>query len=259
MFAEVAAAAMVGVTFSNSWVCLLLSLGTRTHSKKMAGAFIIGRFLGIMALGTIVALFGLIVDIPTKYYTLVFGIITILFAIYIFARHILPKMSIVQRFTILKKLRILGCSDCSHHLHKEASDSVHKDCDPSANPGGCEGCPNQHHHSPKKSSEVTGKSGFVYGALRGATPCLKMLILAPLLITVTFPMALLLTGVFAVASSIYPLIGFLVGGLITQLASVTRSPRTAVVLNLISLSLLLGIGIYYVYKFFTSDCALEGA
>ena len=77
-------------------------------------------------------------------------------------------------------------------------------------------------------------------------------------ITVPLPTAVLLTAVFAVASSIYPLIGFLVGGLITQFASLTRSSKAVVVLNLISLVLLFSIGVYYVYKFFTSSCSLEG-
>ena len=251
MYAEVLAAAMVGVSFSNSWVCLLLSLGTRTHSKRLAGAFIVGRFVGIMALGTLVALFGFFVDIPTRYYTLVFGVITILFALYIFARHILPKTGLVRRFPLLMKLRFLGCSDC--HDSEQAQGDPGQGCEaPSTCSEGCNNC------SPHKEADVTGTGGLLYGLFRGATPCLKMLILAPLLITVSFPMAILLTAVFAVASSIYPVIGFLVGGLITQFATISRSPRTVVVLNLISLTLLLSIGIYYVYKYFTSDCALEG-
>jgi hypothetical protein len=249
MLAEVLAAAMVGVSFSNSWVCMLLSLGTRTHSKRLAAAFIGGRFVGILALGTLVALFGFFIDIPTRYYTLVFGVITIMFALYIFARHILPKMSLARRFPALRRLRVLGCSDCSHMLQETTPDCK------TATSHDCSECPQKEHH---KNRDVTGTGGLLYGLLRGATPCLKMLILAPLLITVTFPMAILLTAVFAVASSVYPLIGFLVGGILTQFATISRSPKTVVLLNSVSLLLLLSIGIYYVYKFFTSDCALEG-
>jgi len=240
MLPEVAAAAMIGVSFWNSWICLLLSFGNRAHSKRMASSFILGRFIGIMVLGAIISLFGFFIDIPTDIYTLIFGVITILFAAFIFIRHILPGLRNPRR----AKLENGGCTDCG---------SCPAGCGTEKNTG-CRGC-SMHHGGGK---EITGKTGFFYGMFRGATPCLKMLILAPLLITTSFPLAILLTAVFAITSSAYPIIGFLIGDLITQIAAFKANPRISFTLNMVSLLTLLGIGIYYLNKYFTGQCVVGG-
>ena len=260
MLAEATAAAMVGVSFGNSWVCLLISLGTRTHSRKMAASFILGRFLGIMTLGTLMALFGIFLDLPAKLYTLIFGIITVLFAGYIFVQHILPRTRISRHLPWLGS----GCSGCkssgcgterSSGCDTDSSSDIGTDrssgCDTDRS-SGCTGC------ASRKRGRLTARSGFFYGAFRGATPCLKMMILAPLLIATGMPDALLLAGVFAIASTLYPIIGFLAGGLITEFAAFRDSRRTAFALNLVSMSILLSMGIYYIYRYFTVHCALEG-
>ena len=239
MWPELAAAAMIGVSFWNSWVCLLLSFGNRTHSKRMASSFILGRFTGIMVLGTIISLFGFFIDIPTDIYALVFGIITVVFAVFIFKRHILPGL----RKTKVRPGEKDGCTDCV---------SCAAGCG-TGKYSGCGGC--SMHGSYGK---ISGKMGFLYGMLRGATPCLKMLILAPLLIATGFPLAILLTAVFAVSSSAYPVIGFLIGDLISQIASLRANPRVSFGLNMLSLITLLGIGLYYMNKYFTGQCALGG-
>jgi len=236
MLAEATAAAMVGVSFGNSWVCFLISLGTRTHSRKMAASFILGRFLGIMVLGSLMALFGLFLDIPAKLYTLIFGIITVLFAGYIFIQHILPNTRMSKHLPWLGS----GCSGCK-------GSSCGTECS-----SGCGGCPS------RNKGRLTARSGFFYGAFRGATPCLKMMILAPLLITTGMPNALILTAVFAAASTLYPIIGFLAGGLITEFATFRDSRRTAFAMNIVSMIILLGMGIFYIYRYFTVQCAMEG-
>lgn len=240
MWPEVTAAAMIGVSFWNSWVCLLLSFGNRAHSKRMASSFILGRFIGIMTLGIIISLFGFLVDIPTDIYTLIFGIITLLFALFIFKRHIFPRLRTAKHMPRENS----GCTDCG---------SCSAGCGPEKNTG-CGGC-SMHHSS---GGKISGKTGFFYGMFRGATPCLKMLILAPLLITTGFPLAILLTAVFAVTSSAYPIIGFLIGDLITQLAAFKANPRISFSLNMVSLLTLLGIGIYYLNKYFTGQCVAGG-
>ena len=239
MWPEVAAAAMIGVSFWNSWICLLLSFGNRTHSKHMASSFILGRFIGIMLLGIIISLFGFLIDIPTDIYTLIFGIITVLFAVFIFKRHILPGLLASKNTSV----KIEGCTDCV---------SCSSGCGTEKKTG-CGGC-TMH----RSDGIISGKTGFFYGMFRGATPCLKMLILAPLLITTGFPLAVFLTAVFAVTSSAYPIIGFLVGDLITQIAAFKANPRINLTLNIVSILTLLGIGIYYLNKYFTGQCVVGG-
>jgi len=260
MLAEATAAAMVGVSFGNSWVCFLISLGTRTHSRKLAASFIMGRFLGIMVLGSLMALFGLFLDIPVKLYTLIFGIITLLFAAYIFVQHIIPR-TWISRHVPWMGSGCSGCesSGCNTHSTSGCSTGHSSGCSTDHSSGcstdrssGCGGC------SSWSKGRLTARSGFFYGAFRGATPCLKMMILAPLLITTGMPNALLLTAVFAAASTLYPIIGFLAGGLITQFATFRNSRRTAFALNLVSMFILLGMGIYYIFRYFTVQCAMEG-
>ena len=276
MLAEATAAAMVGVSFGNSWVCFLISLGTRTHSRKMAASFILGRFLGIMVLGSLMALFGLFLDIPAKLYTLIFGIITLLFAAYIFVQHIIPRTWISRHVPWMGS----GCSGCESSGcgtdrssgcgtdHSSECNTDHSSVRGTDHSSGCStdrssGCNTDHSSgcggcSSRSRGRLTAKSGFLYGAFRGATPCLKMMILAPLLITTGMPNALLLTAVFATASTLYPIIGFLAGGLITEFATFRDSRRTAFALNLVSMIILLGMGIYYIFRYFTAQCAMEG-
>ena len=53
------------------------------------------------------------------------------------------------------------------------------------------------------------KDFFILGIARGATPCLKIIVLVPLLIVSGLAFSFVLLIVFAISSSVYPIIGFL--------------------------------------------------
>jgi cytochrome c biogenesis protein CcdA len=68
----------------------------------------------------------------------------------------------------------------------------------------------------KKSRNMKSKHVFILGLFRGATPCLKIMILVPLLITADFWLALAIVIVYAITSTVYPIMGFLFGSLLRK-------------------------------------------
>jgi hypothetical protein len=247
MWAETVAAASVGLSFGNSWLCILLSLGTRAHSKSLALWFILGRFLGIMGLGLIAALFGLFVVIPQRYFILTFAIVTVVFGLAI----------LLQQYGWFSRIRF------DRHGHQAPVGCAHKHDGSGPRGRGAKGGHNGPGHPTGsgpacQGGGIGGKGGFVFGLIRGATPCVKFLILVPLVLVFPLPQAMLLVFIFALTSTIYPVIGFLLGNVIVNLP-IFGSPRKAAFrLAVLSSFILLGIGIYYLYKYLTFQCAYEG-
>ena len=87
----------------------------------------------------------------------------------------------------------------------------------------------------KHGSKMTKRYGFFLGVFRGATPCLKVFILAPLLIVVELPLAFLMILVFASASTVYPIIGFLSANLLKNFGKYDAYVQVAGAIILISI------------------------
>lgn len=260
MWAETVAAASVGISFGNSWLCILLSLGTRAHSKSLALWFILGRFIGIMSLGLIAALFGFFVVIPQKYFILTFAIVTVAFGLAI----------LLQQYGWLSRLGFKNHKNGAHpgcaHKHDgsgprgRAAKGWHGGHGKCAQDGGH----GMHDHNGGQTApacqreSIGGKGGFVFGLVRGATPCVKFLILVPLVLVFPLPQAMFLVFIFALTSTIYPIIGFLLGNVLVNLPMFDNPRKAAFRLSVLSSFILLGIGIYYIYKYLTFQCAYEG-
>jgi putative Mn2+ efflux pump MntP len=88
------------------------------------------------------------------------------------------------------------------------------------------------------------------GMVRGATPCLKILLLVPLILTIPFSQSVILVGLFAASSSIYTIIGILAGSILGMSFSEKRMPQ----LRGAGALMIIGIGVYYLYKFWTFSC-----
>ena len=262
MLEEVMAAAGVGLSFGNSWLCILLSLGTRAHSKMMAVSFILGRFLGIMAVGLLVGLFGFFLDIPQNVY-IGLGIL-------------------IQQYSWYGRIRSKVWSIWHKALrggHGKAGGPGKNGLEAGANPRPCAhrhdgsgpmgrgraahgGCSEQGQSGEGATacmrSGITTKGGFVFGIVRGATPCFKFLVLVPLVLVMPFPQSLVLVAVFAMASTVYPIIGFLIGNILVNLPLFSNPRKAAFRLSVASSFILCGIGIYYVYKYLTFNCIQDG-
>ena len=221
MIEELIAAAAVGSALGNAWVCALVSLSCSIDSKKGGIAFIGGRFLGLFILGAAIAGLGLVEDIDPTYFVLVFGIMTTAMGTFVLLRvltrrHWLKHGAPMWRFLHRRM----------HHGQRAMADGgeIKFETD-----------------SPMKISYV-----FILGVVRGATPCVKTMVLAPLLLSVDFPMAIAMVMVFAVASTIYPVIGFLSGNIIRQ------SKRHAHYMKIGAALLMIVLGVYFILNAFTA-------
>jgi cytochrome c biogenesis protein CcdA len=203
------AAAAIGLSFANAWMCTLVSIGVTADEERSGLNFILGRFIGVIIIGMIIALIGSFVQIPPIYFIAIFGILTLIFGIYLLLRILNIKV----------KLPFLG-RDVEHGQGNKQSN--------------CQGNgKGKHHHGKrrsdesKKSREMKGKHVFILGLFRGATPCLKIMILAPLLIAADFWLALAIVIVYAATSTVYPIMGFLFGSLLHKFERYQKHVRIA--------------------------------
>jgi len=200
MMLELLAAATIGVTFGNSWICALLGFGTTSseNARRVGLFFIGGRVLGLVGIGLAIALLGLALSEVKNQIVIAFAVLSIAFGV-------------IMLFLYKKE----GCVFESWHLTKRCPDDkakgAHSSCE------GCNGCASRKAGGGGKgegdAAAATGKFtaayGLALGAFRGATPCFKLVVLAPLLVSVSVPVAVLMMVVYALTSTIYPLIGFL--------------------------------------------------
>jgi len=178
------------------------------EQKKTGKYFIVGRFIGLIILGLIIASLGLIFDGYLTYFLVLFGVLTIVFgAVVILKLYLRMKNQKLDNFIV----------NDNHPNPNKNSFGCH-------NKGRCQGLNKKpkHHkelkrHEMMKGERNTNRYSFLLGVFRGATPCLKIFILAPLLIIVELPLAFLMILVFAAASTIYPIIGFLSASILTNL------------------------------------------
>jgi len=200
---ELLAAAAVGVSFSNTWLCMLMSFGCGSEGTRVGVRFILGRFVGLIIIGIAISAVGAITDVPPIYFVVIFGFASIVFG----------ALMIIGLYT--------GPGGRFHKLKRAIRHSLGLCREPGRNGG-------------SKSSS----GGFVVGVLRGATPCFKLMVLAPLLIYVGPVDAIALVLVYALASTIYPLIALLTASALTAL------PRYERALKLAGAVILILVGVY---------------
>jgi cytochrome c biogenesis protein CcdA len=213
------AAAAIGLSFTNAWMCTLVSIGVTADEERSGLNFILGRLIGIILIGMTLALIGAAVQIPPVYFIAVFGILTVIFGIYLLLRIFDIKINLPFFRTKVDDGDGKGKGDgkgpghdknkCKNHHGKHGN-------------GEC-----------RKSRDFKGKHVFVLGLFRGATPCLKIMILAPLLITADFWLALAIVIVYGITSTIYPIMGFLFGSLLRKFERYQTHVRVAGALILI--------------------------
>jgi cytochrome c biogenesis protein CcdA len=200
---ELFAALLIGLSFSNAFVCIFLAFGISTVERRKTGAyFIAGRFIGVITLGLIIASIGFIFDSYKIYFLILFGILTIVFGGFV----------VLKMYLRIKNQKSNNtCTSCNN------SNSCNSSCNENSN------CP-------------------LLGVFRGATPCLKIFILAPLLIIVDLWLAFLMILIYALASTIYPVIGFLSASLLGNLRRYEAHVQITGAIVLIS------IGVFTIYK-----------
>jgi len=256
MMLELIVAATVGITFANTWMCVLLTFGAAAEGVDASRYFIAGRFMGVVAIGLLISSFRLALQEYMAYVFLTFGILSIAFGALIITRQYLEK-----RFKDRMKAEGLE-KDCLSCVHAEEHGKTEKKKGLFGSSCGCglfgpigSSCDHDHTQeggcgawTPKSTdSKFRARYGFALGLFRGATPCAKILLLAPLLIVVELPVSLLLILVYAATSTVYPVMGFMSARLLSRIKGRTLLIRAAGAI------VILVVGIFSIFKFILYD------
>jgi hypothetical protein len=243
---------------------MLLGFGTNSVERRDTGKyFVFGRFIGIIIVGLLTAMIGLVFVDLFNYFMILFGILTITFGLIIIYR-LYEKYKIKTSNPIKSpcgSLNSESCVTCIPVPAQVCSDPSTKSESISISP--CTICENEvckfgnSEHvcktlpKSKHGSKLTKRYSFFLGLFRGATPCFKLLVIAPLLIVVDFYVAVLMVLVFAATSTIYTLIGFISASILTSFRKYETHVQVAGAITLI------GIGIYtIIIKIITPACTV---
>ena len=203
------AAAAVGISFANAWMCIGLSFGTRGDGASVGGRFIAGRILGLVLIGTAISAIGAIMEIPPIYFIGIFAAGSILFGILMLVGIFGGPGPVKRRIRHALGLQRGDGTGCA------GADAVREE-------GGA-----SEEGAVERKSGLRPAGAFLLGVLRGATPCVKLMVLAPLLIAVGPLYAVVLSLVYALASSAYPVIGFLLASSVSYIPKYERAAKVA--------------------------------
>jgi len=223
---ELLAAAAVGISFSNAWLCMGLSFGTRGDSAQVGGMFILGRFIGLVLIGVAISAVGAITEIPPIYFVAVFGAGSVLFGVLMLVGMFGGPGPFGRRIRHALGLQRKGGCEQSGEAGQKPAEGRNGPVSRGLKPG----------------------SAFLLGILRGATPCVKLMVLAPLLIAVGPLWAAALSFVYALASSAYPAIGFLVASSISYIPKYERAVKVAGAFVMISVGLYMVVNELLLYS-----------
>jgi len=232
----------------------------------------------------IIALYGWYVEPDARMMILIFALLSLAFGALVILH---PTW--LTRFKLLKNCEVNGCGSCdtvpgepsgkpswehstrfsetptSPHSPKSShaplsTISAHS-CDTCSH---SDSCPSQEgssttkalgsgtslHGIDRESHGFHFSSIFLLGSIRGATPCVKIMMLVPLILTLSFQDAMALVVIYALSSSIYTVAGILVGSSIGSAAFSEWRPH----LTRAGATMMMVIGVYYLYKYWTYGC-----
>ncbi len=222
---------LVGLSFGNLWLCVLLTYTLQTTSKKCSLGFIIGRILSTELLSLTISLFGNLFDLPLGVLQLLSGVAILSYALYLMAKNRKSK----KAEELEKDNHCNGeCSNCPAN-HNSLCDSCHED------ETTCLADESKVSLLEKMSVHNSIFYGLQLGVARGVLICGKMMLLLPILLESSPTKAITVSLVFAITSSIYPILGMLLGSCALRIVKQKR------LLMSISTILLLAIGVKYLF------------
>ena len=225
-------ATLVGLSFGNLWLCVLLTYTLQTTNRKVSLGFLIGRLISVFILAITVSLVGKLLPIPLALLQIVSGAILLLYSIYICVRYLILKGK--------KEAHHHHTSDCSHDCNscfksqtKDICDTCHSESgDCLAQPAKVQQLNLMSEKNKKGISAII--FGIQLGFFRGSVLCGKLMLLLPLLIHASTLHAIAIALTFTITSSIYPIAGFFLGKLAMKLI---RFKKTALLLSTLLLCL----------------------
>lgn len=251
MMEEILAAALVGLSFSNVGVCILMAIGCAAQDRKAGIYFIFGRAVGFVLIGILFIMLGSIIQGYVVYFMLLFAVLSISFGILMLYEAVSGKrVDLLERITFTFTRKRIGSKtqtgdnrDSGHSRHHRIH-SPHRACDGSTSNQTivrvCRDKAGTKGESRRKAHRLARrkKEFFILGMARGATPCLKLIVLVPLLIVSGAVLSIILLLVFAVSSSVYPVVGFLGASLLDGAQKYSKYIR------IIGAIIIIALGVY---------------
>ena len=221
MWQEVAVAALVGLSLSDAWLCLFMGASIAAADSRLSWGFLLGRTLGVTALLLVIGVLGASLLPSKEWLVIVFAASTI-------------AVAMLLAWSAYRPDLFGGCAPEVGVAADGGTPDISSGC-----PGSCDGC-NGHDveggalcgHMPQGLVQrLSGKSpfttGLALGACRGAMPCLKVVIIIPLLVASPPSTVVVMALAFAATSAIYPLIGMMSGRAMTSFVEKGRWLRLA--------------------------------
>ena len=246
-------AIVLGFSFGNLWVCALLVFSLQTTNRSSCAGYLVGRIIAITILAVAVALIGRMIYVPKSMLDLLSGGFLLAFGFYLAATRLFkwaPPWKAPPRGHLDSED---GCGhDChscptaGHHEYRDACSDCAKDKICEAEEPEVEPLTREARVAWKREVDEKEMSGFsvgmVIGAMRGATMCHKLVVLIPILLSVSMYKAFGLGLTFSLSSTIYPLIGFAFGAFALKLVRYKKQ------LFMVSCVILVFNGLYYIIR-----------
>ena len=246
---QIIAAAVLGLSFGNLWLCVLLVLSLSTTDRATCGGYLVGRAVAILILSLVIALLGKMVVIDKSWLNLISGLLLAGFSIYLILTRLFGKVPFWRRTREPQSECGDNCKNCTVKDYPAVHEKCHdcrdeKLCD--AEEPELKELTSVARGQRGRPSGSNRKGGFWFGvslgALRGAAVCAKLIVLLPLLLKASVPQALFMAIAFTLTSSLYPLLGFIVGSFAMRLVKYKRALVLGAALAL------LASGGFYLFK-----------
>jgi hypothetical protein len=255
---EVAAAALVGAALSDSWLCLFMGSCFATADRRLGWGFLVGRTFGVLALLLVIGLTGAALLDHKAALVAVFGASSVGVAAVLAWSAVRPSLlggcpepRVVEVGPTGTALAPDGgcpgsCEGCDRVHGADGAHARTSTHDGGDDDGGCENVPRGMRGL--LGSERPLLAGLALGAVRGATPCLKVLVLTPLLIVNPPATVVLMAVAYVATSSLYPTIGLLAGRTVRDAVGSRRWLRLAGAVGVAA------VGAYTIFKYWATAC-----
>jgi cytochrome c biogenesis protein CcdA len=213
---------MIGISFSNVGICILMAAGCAGEHSTAGKYFIFGRAVGLIALGLIIMIFGIVVEGLVLFFIVAFGVLSVILGTMMLYEaisgrriNVLESITFVFRRNRKSRRKTMGIVKCGN-LEGKQGRPAHKSSCVQAGKGYPKGIAKPRLKGTGTGQEKCGKRKnrfLLLGMFRGVTPCLKIMVLAPLLVSSMsdhqYFLAVGMLLVFVASSSVYPIMGFL--------------------------------------------------
>ena len=202
-------ALLIGFSFGNLWLCAILVFSLQTTNRSTCCGYLLGRFIAISVLSVAVAAVGRFVSLDRNLLNVLSGLLLLAFSLYLTATRILNWKLPWSKPHVHQGERPEQCSGiCNICVSEEP------EFEPLTRQARAE-----MKRSVNKESVAGFSVGMSIGAMRGASMCGKLAILVPILLSAPVFKALVIGVIFSLSSSIYPLLGFILGAFAVKLLS----------------------------------------